>query len=356
MWFVIGRAFVNYFKNPLYYIGAILIFMFTYINCNAYLNISYFNQESIEEFKSINNGAVEIYNGYLPATEKEIFDAGLIKLENSLLNELKLDKRKVSTIISKIRKEKFNLKQIKEYMESYNYKNAQLCFVNDVEMKKGTIKELNTYILEKLKQENYSKYFARKVSDFLSVGILIYSMILLAFLYKDDYKSTMYELIHTKPIKSWKYIIGKALGGILAINVIVIIIVTIWDIMICIKGNNAGLPVNPIDIWPTIAICNLPIVFYVGFIYTFITSVFKTSLPAIPFLFLHLVYSNLGQKNDVGVYLYKHRPFSAVIRFPGEFFSTKLYENCYFNQMIIIIFTIVIAVCAVIIFGRRRVL
>ena len=42
-----------------------------------------------------------------------------------------------------------------------------------------------------------------------------FSAVMLAFLFWQDTRKTTYELLHTKPVSSWQYILGKVAGGFL---------------------------------------------------------------------------------------------------------------------------------------------
>ncbi len=359
MCFIIKKQISWLLKNPIYYIGIILVFFSVYKDCYQYLDIKPFEQNAIiETLPREKIGDADISDGYLPANynEKEIIDAGLKKLSDDLIKGMGLSKEEVNNIIDTVKEQDMDKKEVISFIkkECYYISNVENYFNFENDMKKGTVEELNSYIKESLGEENYTEYFAKKYSDYLGVCVFFFALIMLAFVVIYDYKKDIYELLHTKPIKPWKYVVGKTLGGIFAICIAVFVITLIFDIMVVIKGSAVSFPVNVLDIWRYVLICNIPIIFYIGFMYIFIASLFRTPLPALPILLLLGVYSNLGTTDKNGIYRYVHKPFSVMVRFPGNFFETKFEKMQYLNQSILILCTIVFACIAIYRWNRRR--
>jgi ABC-2 type transport system permease protein len=358
MWFIIKKEFLWFLKNPVYYLGALLMFIIIYSSISGYLDIHYFDEdEDILEISQNKMGDADINHGYIPSTNTEKFYRGLSILGQTLRDVLEINEDEVQQVIHKIQAEDMSVEQIKVFVESkYPIEDVQSYFLSANDVKKGTPDEVNQYIKERLEKENYSEYFGRKYSDYLGLAIVIYSVILLVFLYIYDYKKDLYELLHTKPLKSWKYILGKTLGGVLPICFIVFIITAIFDAIIVIKANSLGYPVNLFDIWFFVITLNLPAIFYISLVYVFFANIFKTPLPGIPLLLLQLLYSNLGTTDKLRQYGYKHRLLSIIVRFPDKFFETNLDGMSYLNQAIMIIIAILFACISIYQWNRRRLL
>lgn len=354
MWFVVKNEVKWLLKNPLYYIGIVIVFVSIYNNCSVYFSINYFEKDAIIEDSNKTIGDVDFYDGYLPASEEEQYQQGLLILEDILLNEFHLDSTTVESDLQTIKDQNMTPMEIQKLMsEKYNFLNAQTSFFQAA-MKKGTVDELNDYLSTCLEKENYTSYFARKYSDYLGVLIAMYSIVLLAFICINDYKKDMHELLHTKPIKSSKYILGKIVGGVFAIMIAVSVITVVFDIIVCIIGNSHGFSINFFDIWYTTIIFNLPIVCYICSAYVFIASIFKTPFSAIPLLLLQLLYSNLGSVNANGIYGYMLKPFAILVRFPEAFFSTKISSIAYINQGLLMIIAIIFACGGIYQWQRRK--
>lgn len=90
-------------------------------------------------------------------------------------------------------------------------------------------------------------------------------------------------------------------------------------------------------------------------IYAVIAMIFKNPLPAVPGMFLYLIYSNAGRKGADGLYDYYGNPLAIVVRFPGSFFETKLPQYIFLNQTFLLVVSALLLVLASVIWNRRRV-
>ena len=57
----------------------------------------------------------------------------------------------------------------------------------------------------------------------------------------------------------------------------------------------------------------LPNMLMIVSVYSLISLLFKSPLPAVPFLFLYIVYS-MGSRNAEGIYGYYGRPLAIMVR------------------------------------------
>ncbi len=361
MWFIVKKRFLWILRNPVYYIGAILVFLLTHNNCREYLEIQYFQTYSqIDKLQQDHSEDLDIMYGYIPATEAERFQRGLNNLEQDLIEIIGADENQVHDLINYIVennlekeatvtliKDRFPfIANVESYLYAAGASNA---------MKKVTMEEANAYINNALIKEDFGDYFGRKLSDFLGVNIGFYSIIILAFFYFPDYKKDIYELLHTKPVAEWKYPVAKALGGIMAVGLVAAAVTVIFQLLLFVKGGQTGIPINTSAIWQYVLLCNVPVIFYVSIFYLFIAGLFKNPLPALPILFLQLVYSNMGVTDVNGVFSYVPRPGSILIRFPEVFFETKLSDVLYINQGLLIMVSIVIAAFVIFYWQKKRV-
>ena len=353
MHFVIKEELKWMLKNPIYYIGAVLLFMLIFSQCNVYLNIRYFDADS--EIKSVPVeyfGDADIMDGYIPMTEEEKFENGIKNLKNDLIQVIGIDEQQVNSLFADIK----GLEK-EDAIELINERCPYLGNVEDYfyifeAKRQANAEEANAYIKKSLNKEDYADFFGRKYSDFLGVGLFFYCLILFIIIYSYDYKKDIYELLHTKPIREWEYILAKALGGILSV-VLAVSIITLGAQAILMMNKNFA--VCTYKIWKYVLICNIPIVFYISFFCLFIAGLFRTSLPAIPVLFIQFIYSNNGVENADGVFHYVPRAASVFIRFPELFFETEFSSVIYINQVILCILTVIIAYMAVLQWKRKQV-
>lgn len=357
MCFIIGRELKYCFRQPIFYIGIILVLFYILFYVNPYLGITYYEKDKkFTEVSEDKRGDVEIYDGYIPAENQEKFDLALKKIYDTML-KMGYDEEEAKEAVKEIKDEDMSVEQIDEFMSSkYKMHDAANFFQRGTDYRLGTSREVNAYIKQKLSQENYTKYLGRKYADYMSVAAVFFSMILFAVLCVNEYKRDIYEVLHTKPIKSYKLILGKAIGGILADITALSAVTFIFDIISMIKCSQSGFPANFGDVWFYFIICIWPAVICMGCLSIFITGIFKTSLPTIPIFFLWLIYSNLGKRSTDGVYGYVQKPFSIVTRFPANFFETTFSNDILLIQGVLIIMAIIVSILAVIMWNRRKLL
>ncbi len=95
--------------------------------------------------------------------------------------------------------------------------------------------------------------------------------------------------------------------------------------------------------------------YYFVSVYSLFSLLFKSPLPAVPFLFLYIVYSNMGSRTAEGGYVYYGMPLAIMVRFPGKFFDTAPPPMALPNQCFLILAAICIFFLSMQIWKRRRV-
>ena len=177
----------------------------------------------------------------------------------------------------------------------------------------------------------------------------------LAVHFMQDMRKNTYELLHTKPISATQYVIGKVAGGFLISLIILAILNLVFWVacMICTSGN--GFEIRLTDF--LLATCQyiLPNMLMIVCVYTIVALLFKNPLPAVPLLFLYMIYSNMGSQNAEGVYGYYGRPLAIMVRFPGMFFDVTPPPMAMVNQICLLIASAGIILIGIQIWRRRRI-
>ena len=352
---IIKREIKNYFKNPIYWIGIIIIIIGIYNQLNPYLSIKYVDGKSILELDdNVIKSDADIMNGYITLSKEKQKEEWLNNIENSIVENWDMTKDEAEEIIEDVKKQNLSPFETSKYLEeNYGFFDGYGTY-RDAEIGKGTVEEINSYIEKNVEENNFSYYFARKLSDFTSLYFLFFSAIILSFLYLRDTKNDIYEILHTKPIKSSKYILGKAIGGFLPMIFILFLINIIFSILCYIHCNKENLPFNIFDIPYAVTIYTVPSLLIVIGIYTIIAMVFKNPLPSLPILIIATVYSNMGSYNELGEFNFWGRPFAILFRFPGRFFEIMIPNYIIFNQIFCIVASIIMLTVSIIIWKRRR--
>jgi ABC-2 type transport system permease protein len=358
---VLKQEIMNYLKNPILWLGMFFILIELFQILNPYLELHYFTSK--QEIKALNTNSISdrsILEGYITSSKSERMELALNKTQKYLIEEIKLPEQDVTIAIQDIRERNIDADTVDAELQDLLGKKAYSAFVFDyyydiAEMRKASVKEANTYIREKLEAQSYSWYFGRKFADFTGLFMGFFSAILMAFLFLRDSRKDMYELLHTKPISSLSYVAGKVGGGFCILLMTWGVLVTIFGILCEVHGRMEGFPVNILDFVVQSAIYNLPNLLMIVSIYAIIAIIFKNPLPATPLLFLYIVYSNMGSTNANGDYGYYGRPLAIMVRFPGNFLDTAPPPMVLWNQIFLIIVSVLIICLCAAIWKRRRV-
>lgn len=347
----------RYFRNPFLYIGAILVALGVYINVSPYLGIHYFNTESeiptLEDYSELADA--DIMDGYIPTTKEEQYKIGIQKIGQIMVDEFGHNQSLKVELVNKLIQSNMSFMEVAEYMEAnYSFRNANAYFYES-RMKQASVEEANHYINVSLNKHNYSNYFSRKYADYFGVYIILYAILMFAFLFIRDSKRDMYELLHTKPLKAREYIIGKIIGGMLALSIVVVVITMFFDVLVMLHGKVAGFPISLWDLWRSVGLLIIPNLLMVVSVYTLISVLFKSPLPAVPALILYMVYSNMGTRLEDGSYGYKIRKLGIFVRFPDNFFETTIPQQVVLNQIILLLGSVIITLLSIAIWRRRRV-
>ena len=352
---IIKRSILDYLKNPVLWIGLIIIVASMYQCLSPYLQIHYIKQNEQITQNDVALEDADVMDGYIPTSDdkerrREWEDTIKETLMDTSKNGFGFSRQEADHVMKEI--QNMDVKTASEFLESqYGYYNAIYAY-EDLEIHKGTAEEINHYIERKLSEHSFSWYFAKKFTDFAGLHMAFFATVLLSFLFIQDTRKSTYELLHTKPVTAVQYICGKVISGFISMLGVLVILNVIF-FMLCLKTSlESGFPVTPIDFCVNSLIYIIPNLLMICCVYTITAVIFKNPLPAAPILFLHIIYSNmLTMKNDI----YYMRPFSIMVRFPDRFFETHVAKMSNINQIILVISSVILVCISVTIWKRRRV-
>ena len=366
---IFKREVKNYFKNPVYWIGMVLVILMVYQMVSPFLAVRYFQtEEEITEQEIGEDTDLDIMQGYVLSTKEQQIEIGLAMLEQAMEN-YKENERKgepnyiywesteedPKRIIQEVREQNFSeILDTEIYLEEQYQIWGSSYYFEEALYHRGDMEEVNSYLEGKLEEHPYSYYFSRKFADFAGLVISFFAVVLLAFLFLRDTRKDIYELLHTKPIKAKSYVIGKIAGGMTAIMIVLIILNLIFGSLCIVHARQEGLPVSAFDFLFATAVYIVPNMMMIVCVYAAVSILFKNPLPATPLLFLYIVYSNMGSKNAQGDYGYFGRPFAIMVRFPGTFLDTTPPPLVLWNQSFLVIASIVLICLTIMVFKRRR--
>ena len=181
-----------------------------------------------------------------------------------------------------------------------------------------------------------------------------FATVFLSVLFLQDTRRNTYELLHTKPVSAGKYLSGKVGGGFAVCMILLAVLNLVFYGLCLMSAQKSGFAVRLTDfLWAT-CLYILPNMLMIVSVYSLISLVFKSPLPAVPLLLLYIVYSNMGSRNENGIYGYYGRPLSIMVRFPGPFFDTAAPLTLR-NQVFLILAAVCLIFLSIQIWKRRRV-
>lgn len=364
---IVKREIKNYLKNPIYWIGLMFIIFELYQILNPYLKIKHFDNE--QELLALEAGSFldnDIMEGYVPSTKEERLELAYEYFAQRIIKAFDISEEEMKYIIEQVKNSNQSLEKQSDllmneiwsqYEDTYNGEPVyDLLYCYELsQIHKADMEEANAYIDASLEKHSFSWYFSRKYADFCGLFMGFFSAILLAFLFIRDTKKDIYELLHTKPITAKKYILGKVGGAFCSMLIFWGILTLFFGVLCEIYGRNHGFPTNHFDFLVTAVIYVIPNILMITCIYIITALIFKNPLPAVPAIFLYIIYSNMGERNAEGVFGYYGRPLAIMVRFPGRFFETTLPAYVNKNQIFLLITSLILVAIAVMIWRRRRV-
>ena len=350
---ILKREIKNYLKHPLFWIGVGIVVCGVYSNLSPYLGIHYLKpgETIVNDYpETVHDG--DVYEGYvpsLPAERQYYFEKNVREL---FMEHWEMTSAEADAVIDEIKG--MDISEACAYLEQqYNYVGAIYSY-QITAYRKGTADEINSYLAQVMEKKPFSFYFSRKFADFAGLFMGFFAMIILSVLFMQDTRKHTYELLHTKPIGAGSYITGKILGG-LFVCLITLGILNLVFWVLCLTGTgDSGFEVRLSDFITATCLYILPNMLMIVCIYSLISLLFKNPLPAVPLLFLYMVYSNMGDRNAEGLYDFCGKPLAIMVRFPGSFFDTAPPPNSLLNQSFLIAASAVIVLISTWLWKRRR--
>lgn len=353
MWQVLKREVKNYMKNPLFWIGIAAGVWMIVQDTGPYLDIHYLKEgETIVNDYPENCRDGDVFDGYVPAEKELRREMWEERIQEILISEFEMESAKAQSVIDEMKG--MDIEEAGRHLEEYGFYDAHYEYMNTA-YRKGTREEINAYIAGKLKNKTFSYYFSRKYADFAGLFMGFFATVLLSVLFMQDTRRNTYELLHTKPVSAGKYLSGKVGGGFVVCLIILAVLNLIFYGLCLVSAGDSGFTVCLSDFLLATCLYILPNMLMIVSIYSLVSLLFKSPLPAVPLLFLYIVYSNMGSRNAEGIYGYNGRPLAIMVRFPGGFFDTAPPPMALLNQSFHILAAVCIIFLAVQIWKRRRV-
>lgn len=344
-------------SSLLFWIGIIILSVITIHEFYPYLTAY-----PAETEQQIEQGRKDgrYYDYQIPLKGEELYTYVLTYLENTMIHDLKLSSDDVSKYMKEIRSKHMSYSEIEGYLsESAGAKIQITRTLESITGRPANITEYNQHVKKKLLQVPFSEYFARKYGDLFTLYVLFAALVTLPFLFENDMKDNVYELLHSKTIPSWKYVLGKVFGADFAFIIGIAIITAIVEVLLYLHCLKSNLPFNFINIWTYFIWWTVPSLIFSTFFLVAISILFRTGIAAIPVYFAYLFISSYPTYNSVGRVILSVKPWSLLIRisnntetFFGDLTETFI-QNVLVNRICIFSATVFCALLAISFYSKR---
>ncbi len=351
---ILKREIKNYLKQPLFWIGVVIVIYGIYSSTSPYLDTCYLMPgEEIANDSPENVYSADVYEGYVPSTPERRREIWEEKVEETLISEFKMDETEAQAVLAQM--EEMDIEKACAYLEKEYHFYGAIYTYQDSAYHKGTSEEINAYLEEKMEQKPFSFYFSRKFADFSGLFLGFFATIMLSVLFLQDTRTHTYELLHTKPISARNYIIGKAGAGFCVCGMVLFLLNLFFWILCLVYTKDSGFEVRLWDFFVSTAFYILPNQLMIVCVYTMVSLLFKNPLPGVPLLILYMLYSNMGGRNADGVYGYWGRPLAIMVRFPGQLFDTAPPPMALLNQSFLVLASVGMILSSIWLWKRRRI-
>lgn len=353
---IISREFRNYVRNPLHWIGILVMFISIYSCLTQYLDVRLFTSEQeVKTLDVVRPMDADVMNGYIPTTAEEQLEIGLEDIRKIFKDAYEMTEQEAEQAIRDVKAQNLSISQTIQYLEEqYGFYDGKAVFL-EAKQKKATMNEMNSYMKSKLTEHSYAYYFAKKYADFAGLHIAFFSCVMLAFLFRKDLKKDIYELLHTKPISAGSYVWGKFVGGLLPLTFALLMITIVFTVVCQYNELQTGGLDSVWNMFLALFLYVMPTVLIGTGIYVLLALLFRNPLPALPLLLAYIVYSNMGGYNQNGNYGFQGRILGMLFRFEGKFFETVPQPIFLWNQIGLLTLTVLFVSLGIRCWRKKRV-
>ena len=130
MFIILKREVKNYLKNPVLWIGLIIVIFLLYQNLGSYLKLHYVRSESeLEEVHIENKADADISEGYIPSAKNKQWELASKKIKDSFVESLGYSEKQAQAVINKLEKENMTEAEMSAYLvKNYDFYGADQIF------------------------------------------------------------------------------------------------------------------------------------------------------------------------------------------------------------------------------------
>ncbi|QOR35315.1 ABC transporter permease [Clostridium sp. 'deep sea'] len=218
------------------------------------------------------------------------------------------------------------------YSESRNYDEAMLVYQSIV------------------KDDKYSNSFARCYCDYMGITASLFPIFLAAFVLPRDKRFKMHELINSKKIKSYSYVLAKYLAIVILLFLGYMFIAGLATSSFIKIANSSNLVIDKLAFFKYTLYWVMPTVMFVTALAMFLSVLFNNGIVVIPIQFILCMTSMLPLVGSYGLKKFFIRLNSVISYADFSQYSNQIM----FNRIFYVFLSIVLVVLTSIIFKRNR--
>ena len=209
-WSLVKKDFMLLLKSPLTYIGVLSMVVILYITVSPYIKLYDDFQPDGETMEYSYDG--NITDGYIPTPENERWEYVSQEMEAYLVSECEMSHEDAQKQMDEVLSKGWTVQEIRQFfIDEYGIVGFQSVW-NMSAYKKADAGEVQQYLDSVFQEESYTSYLGRKYADYLGITSILFTISVFAILLMRDMRKSIYSFIHTKPISSRNYVLGKYLS------------------------------------------------------------------------------------------------------------------------------------------------
>ena len=128
---IICIEFKNYMRNPLYWVGIIILVISIYSSLSGYLDVHIFSSsQEVEQLKEVSPTDADVMNGYIPTTTEEQIDIGLKNIKQTFIDSYDMTKQEAEQAIQDVKAQNLSIAGTMEYLENeYQFYDGKAVFI-----------------------------------------------------------------------------------------------------------------------------------------------------------------------------------------------------------------------------------
>ena len=156
---VMKREVKNYLKNPLFWVGIVVVIFGLFQILSPYLEVKYFRTaQEVKSAKPENIADADIMNGYVKSTKEEQLERAKKKMISMVVKENGEEEQVVQNTLDQICSSGKSINEMSDAIgEIYGYPGGYSLrfYYEDYEYHKGTVDEINAELQAKLSEYSY---------------------------------------------------------------------------------------------------------------------------------------------------------------------------------------------------------